>query len=88
MFRSNSITLISLILPRYYLQIMLKCIQHDFDSGPEQNFFKTILLTLNHSIADVKVLLFTGSLMNTPKTIFTLSTKALITIITVIFPIL
>ena len=38
---------------------------YDFDSGPEQNFFKTILLTLNQSVANVKVFLFTGSLTNT-----------------------
>ena len=43
---------------------------YDFDSGPEQQFFKTILATLNHSIADVKVFLFTGSLTNTKKTDF------------------
>ena len=43
---------------------------YDFDSGPEQNFFKTILATLNQSIADVKVFLFTGSLTNTKKTDF------------------
>ena len=43
---------------------------YDFDSGPEQDFFKTILLTLNHSVADVKVFLFTGSLTNTKKTDF------------------
>ncbi len=43
---------------------------YDFDSGPEQNFFKTILLTLNQSVADVKVFLFTGSLTNTKKTDF------------------
>ena len=38
--------------------------------GPIQNFFKTILATLNHSIADVKVLLFTGSLTRAKKTDF------------------
>ena len=43
---------------------------YDFDSGPEQNFFKTILATLNQSVADVKVFLFTGSLTNTKKTDF------------------
>ncbi len=43
---------------------------YDFDSGPEQAFFKTILLTLNQSIADVEVFLFTGSLTNTKKTDF------------------
>ena len=43
---------------------------YDFDSGPEQQFFKTILLTLNDSIADVEVFLFTGSLTNTKKTDF------------------
>ncbi len=43
---------------------------YDFDSGPEQDFFKTILLTLNHSVADVKAFLFTGSLTNTKKTDF------------------
>lgn len=43
---------------------------YDFDSGPEQNFFKTILATLNQSAADVKVFLFTGSLTNTKKTDF------------------
>ncbi len=43
---------------------------YDFDSGPEQNFFKTILLTLKESVADVKVFLFTGSLTNTKKTDF------------------
>ena len=43
---------------------------YDFDSGPEQNFFKTILLTLNQSVANVKVFLFTGSLTNTKKTDF------------------
>ena len=62
---------------------------YDFDSGPEQNFFKTILLTLNQSVANVKVFLFTGSLTNTKKNRFPfLNTKALITIITAIFPIL
>ena len=34
---------------------------YDFNSVLEQNFFKAILATLNHSIADVKVLLFTGA---------------------------
>ena len=43
---------------------------YDFDSGPEQNFFKTILATLNQSVADVEVFLFTGSLTNTKKTDF------------------
>ena len=43
---------------------------YDFDSGPEQNFFKTILATLNQSAADVEVFLFTGSLTNTKKTDF------------------
>ena len=43
---------------------------YDFDSGPEQNFFKTILLTLNQSVTDVEVFLFTGSLTNTKKTDF------------------
>ena len=43
---------------------------YDFDSGPEQNFFKTILATLNQSVADVDVFLFTGSLTNTQKTDF------------------
>ena len=43
---------------------------YDFDSAPEQNFFKTILSTLNQSVADVEVLLFTGSLTNTKKTDF------------------
>ena len=43
---------------------------YDFDSGPEQNFFKTILATLNQSVADVGVFLFTGSLKNTQKTDF------------------
>ncbi len=43
---------------------------YDFDSGPEQDFFKTILLTLNQSVADVEVFLFTGSLTNTKKTDF------------------
>ena len=43
---------------------------YDFDSGPEQHFFKTILLTLNQSAADVEVFLFTGSLTNTKKTDF------------------
>ena len=43
---------------------------YDFDSAPEQNFFKTILATLNQSVADVKVFLFTGSLTNTKKTDF------------------
>lgn len=43
---------------------------YDFDSGPEQNFFKTILSTLNQSVADVEVFLFTGSLTNTKKTDF------------------
>ena len=43
---------------------------YDFDSTPEQNFFKTILATLNQSVADVKVFLFTGSLTNTKKTDF------------------
>ena len=43
---------------------------YDFDSGPEQNFFKTILATLNQSVADVKVFLFIGSLTNTKKTDF------------------
>ena len=43
---------------------------YDFDSVPEQDFFKTILLTLNQSAADVKVFLFTGSLTNTKKTDF------------------
>ncbi|MCY4403577.1 MAG: hypothetical protein OXD54_13465 [Candidatus Poribacteria bacterium] len=43
---------------------------YDFDSGPEQQFFKTILLTLNDSIADVEVFLFTGSLTDTKKTDF------------------
>lgn len=43
---------------------------YDFDSGPEQTFFKTILATLNQSVVDVKVFLFTGSLTNTKKTDF------------------
>ncbi len=43
---------------------------YDFDSGPEQSFFKEILATLNQSVADVKVFLFTGSLTNTKKTDF------------------
>ncbi|MDE0009632.1 MAG: DEAD/DEAH box helicase family protein [Candidatus Poribacteria bacterium] len=43
---------------------------YDFDSEPEQHFFKTILATLNQSVADVKVFLFTGSLTNTRKTDF------------------
>ena len=43
---------------------------YDFDSGPEQQFFKTILSTLNQSVADVEVFLFTGSLTNTKKTDF------------------
>ena len=43
---------------------------YDFDSGPEQNFFKTILATLNQSAADVEAFLFTGSLTNTKKTDF------------------
>ena len=43
---------------------------YDFDSSPEQNFFKTILSTLNQSVADVEVFLFTGSLTNTKKTDF------------------
>ena len=43
---------------------------YDFDSGPEQNFFKTILATLNQSAADIEVFLFTGSLTNTKKTDF------------------
>ena len=45
-------------------------VPYDFDSGPEQQFFKTILATLNQSVADVKVFLFTGSLTNTKKTDF------------------
>ncbi len=43
---------------------------YDFDSAPEQHFFKTILATLNQSVADVEVFLFTGSLANTKKTDF------------------
>ncbi len=43
---------------------------YDFDSAPEQNFFKTILATLNQSVADIEVFLFTGSLTNTQKTDF------------------
>ena len=43
---------------------------YDFDSGPEQIFFKTILATLNQPAADVKAFLFTGSLTNTKKTDF------------------
>ena len=43
---------------------------YDFDSGPEQSFFKEILATLNQSAADVEVFLFTGSLTNTKKTDF------------------
>ena len=43
---------------------------YDFDSGPEQSFFKEILATLNQSVADVKVFLFTGSLTNTKRTDF------------------
>ena len=45
-------------------------VPYDFDSGPEQQFFKTILATLNQSVADVKVFLFTGSLTNPKKTDF------------------
>ena len=45
-------------------------VPYDFDSGPEQQFFKTILATLNQSVADVKVFVFTGGLTNTKKTDF------------------
>ncbi len=43
---------------------------YNFDSSPEQNFFKKVLATLNQSVADIKMLLFTGSLTNTKKTDF------------------
>ncbi len=43
---------------------------YDFDSGPEQSFFKTILATLNQPAAEVKAFLFTGSLTNIKKTDF------------------
>ena len=43
---------------------------YNFDSNPELNFFETILATLDITVEDVEVFLFTGGLTDTKKTDF------------------
>lgn len=43
---------------------------YNFDTNPEREFFETILATLNLSVADVEIFLFTGGLTDTKKTDF------------------
>lgn len=43
---------------------------YNFDSSPELNFFEKILASLNMSVEDVEVFLFTGGLTDTKKTDF------------------
>ena len=43
---------------------------YNFDSVPERRFFETILETLNLSVADVEIFLFTGGLTDPKKTDF------------------
>ena len=43
---------------------------YNFDTKPERDFFETILATLNLSVADVEIFLFTGGLTDPKKTDF------------------
>ncbi len=43
---------------------------YNFDSAPERDFFETILTSLNESVADVALFLFTGGLTDAKKTDF------------------